>query len=67
MTSKIYKNYIAGEFLSSDRLFDDINPVDGSLIARVAEADKQMVEKAVGAAKIALKGEWGTIPLIERL
>ena len=66
MTSKIYKNYIAGEFLSSDRLFDDINPVDGSLIARVAEADKQMVEKAVGAAKIALKGEWGTIPLIER-
>ncbi|MFQ3362344.1 MAG: aminomuconate-semialdehyde/2-hydroxymuconate-6-semialdehyde dehydrogenase, partial [Woeseiaceae bacterium] len=62
MTSKIYKNYIAGEFISSDRFFDDINPVDGSLVARVAEADKLMVEKAVVAAKMALKGEWGKLP-----
>ncbi|MFQ3334412.1 MAG: aminomuconate-semialdehyde/2-hydroxymuconate-6-semialdehyde dehydrogenase [Woeseiaceae bacterium] len=66
MTSKIYKNYIAGEFISSDRFFDDINPVDGSLVARVAEADKLMVEKAVVAAKMALKGEWGKLPLVER-
>ena len=66
MSIKIYKNYIAGEFISSNRLFDDINPVDGSLIAKVAEADKVMVENAVIAAKIALKGEWGRISLLER-
>ena len=66
MSIKIYKNYIAGEFISSNRLFDDINPVDGSLIAKVAEADKVMVENAVIAAKMALKGEWGRISLLER-
>tara|TARA_B110000008_G_scaffold63722_1_gene63834 strand:- start:1422 stop:2882 length:1461 start_codon:yes stop_codon:yes gene_type:complete len=66
MSIKIYKNYIAGEFISSNCLFDDINPVDGSLIAKVAEADKVMVENAVIAAKMALKGEWGRISLLER-
>ena len=66
MTSKIYKNYIAGEFVSSDRLFDDINPVDGSLIAKVAEADSAMVDRAVIAANGALKGDWSHMPLAER-
>jgi len=66
MTSKIYKNYIAGEFVSSDRLFDDINPVDGSLIAKVAEADSAMVDRAVIAANVALKGDWSDMPLAER-
>ena len=37
MTIKIHKNYIAGEFISSDHLFDNINPIDGSLISRMAE------------------------------
>ena len=36
----ILKNYVAGEFITSDNLFDDINPVDGTLVAKVAEAGK---------------------------
>ena len=66
MTTKIYKNYIAGEFISSERLFDNINPVDGSLIAKVAEADSAMVNRAVMAANAALKGDWRDMPLAER-
>ena len=59
MTSPVLKNYIAGEFLSSKKQFEDINPVDGSLVAMVAEADREMVDTAVQAGREALKGEWG--------
>jgi len=66
MSQKIYKNYIGGEFVSSKDLFDDINPVDGSLVAKVAEADLSMVDAAVKSARQALNGEWSDISLKER-
>ncbi|MBT5187851.1 MAG: 2-hydroxymuconic semialdehyde dehydrogenase [Kordiimonadaceae bacterium] len=62
----ILKNYVAGEFITSDNLFDDINPVDGTLVAKVAEADHDLVNKAVQSAKSALKGEWGSIDVKKR-
>jgi hypothetical protein len=37
VTSTVLKNNIAAEFLSSKKLFEDINPVDGSLVAMVAQ------------------------------
>jgi len=61
----ILKNYIGGEFLSSDLLFDNINPVDGTIINQVAEADQNLVDKAVVAARKALKS-WANMPLSQR-
>ena len=53
------KNFVDGEFVSGERLFDDINPADGTLIARVAEAGPEVVDAAVQAARRSLKGDWG--------
>jgi len=62
----ILKNYVGGEFVSSDILFDNINPVDGSVINQVAEANAEIVDQAVTAAKKALHGEWASMPLAQR-
>ena len=61
-------NFINGEYRpGSGRVFENISPVDGSVISLVHEAGKQDVDDAVKAAKAALKGPWGTMPLAERL
>ncbi len=59
MKSPAIKNCIAGGYTSSKKQFEDINPVDGSLVAMVAEADREMVDKAVRSGREALDGEWG--------
>ena len=60
------KNYVAGEFVTSGKVFDDINPVDGTLVARVHEADAATVDAAVTAARAALDGPWGSMAPAER-
>ena len=60
------KNYVAGQFVSSDAQFDDINPVDGSLVAKVHEADRATVDQAVAAARDALHGPWGMLSAADR-
>ena len=60
------KNYVAGRFLESDKQFDDINPVDGTLVGSVHEADPAMVDNAVAAARKALHGPWGAMSAPER-
>lgn len=60
------KNYIAGQFEGSSDTFDDINPVDGSLVGRVHAADRDMVNRAVAAARAALQGPWGRMSGAER-
>jgi aminomuconate-semialdehyde/2-hydroxymuconate-6-semialdehyde dehydrogenase len=60
------KSYIGGKFLISGSKFEDINPVDGSLIAMVAEADAEMVDNAVRAGRAALNGPWGSASAEER-
>ena len=60
------KNYVAGQFVASESQFDDINPVDGSLVAKVHEADQATVDQAVAAAKEALHGPWGALATAER-
>src|SRR5262245_45435903 len=54
------KNFVDGAFVSGEKQFDDINPADGTLIARVAEASPEVVDAAVQAGRRALKGEWGS-------
>jgi aminomuconate-semialdehyde/2-hydroxymuconate-6-semialdehyde dehydrogenase len=62
-------NFINGEYRpgGSGRTFDNISPVDGSLISTVHEADASDVDAAVQAARAALTGPWGTMPLADRL
>jgi aminomuconate-semialdehyde/2-hydroxymuconate-6-semialdehyde dehydrogenase len=60
------RNYIGGEFVATERRFDAINPVDGSLVARVHESDRAEVDRAVAAARGALRGPWGAMSAAER-
>ena len=66
MQPRDIKNYVAGKFVVSKTQFEDINPVDGSLIARVHEADRTTVDRAVEAARAALAGTWGALSTAER-
>ncbi|NDZ18362.1 2-hydroxymuconic semialdehyde dehydrogenase [Variovorax sp. WS11] len=61
-------NFIDGEYRegSGGRSFDDINPVDGSLIDKVSEAGREDVDDAVRAARQALQGPWGFLKLAQR-
>jgi aminomuconate-semialdehyde/2-hydroxymuconate-6-semialdehyde dehydrogenase len=60
-------NYIDGQFVRGKREFADLNPADGSVIAKVAEADQDLVDDAVRAARKALQGEWGRWGIRERV
>jgi aminomuconate-semialdehyde/2-hydroxymuconate-6-semialdehyde dehydrogenase len=60
------KNYVAGQFVASSSRFDDINPVDGSLVAMVHEADRAIVDQAVAAAREALHGPWAALSVADR-
>jgi aminomuconate-semialdehyde/2-hydroxymuconate-6-semialdehyde dehydrogenase len=59
-------NFIDGQFVRGKREFADLNPADGSVIAQVTEADESLVDDAVGAAREALRGEWGRLGIRER-
>lgn len=65
MAEKIL-NYIDGKFFDSEKSFDNINPVNGSVANQVAEATKDQVDMAVKAAHKALAGEWGNCTPAQR-
>lgn len=60
-------NFIHGEYVSSAQTFDKHSPVTGAVIAQVHEADQDMVNAAVGAARAALQGPWGRMSVAERV
>lgn len=66
MTTTSIRNYINGRFVDGVAGFDDINPIDGSLVATVHEADKGLVDEAVRAARTALSGPYGAMTVTER-
>jgi aminomuconate-semialdehyde/2-hydroxymuconate-6-semialdehyde dehydrogenase len=59
-------NYIDGQFVRGKRDFADVNPADGSVIAQVSEADEDLVDRAVRAARKSLRLEWGRLSVRER-
>jgi aminomuconate-semialdehyde/2-hydroxymuconate-6-semialdehyde dehydrogenase len=63
------QNFIDGEYVTnaSGRTFEKRNPVDNSLVGVVHEAGKPEVDAAVAAARAALAGPWGTMPVTERV
>lgn len=63
---KLLRNFVGGEFVAGTREFDDINPADGTLIAKVAEADRDLVDRAVGSARMAVTGEWSKFGVRQR-
>jgi len=59
----ILTSYINGKFVDSKHYFNNINPVDGSTISKVSEADHHMIDGAVEAAK---NSEWSQLTVNER-
>jgi aminomuconate-semialdehyde/2-hydroxymuconate-6-semialdehyde dehydrogenase len=62
-------NFVDGRYIDSGgdvESFDDVDPVDGKVIARVDEAGREVVDRAVTAARRALEGPWGTSTVAER-
>lgn len=60
------RNYVDGEFVSTDKRFDNISPLNGKVLAQVHEADAALVDRAVQAARKALAGPWGRMSVEER-
>jgi aminomuconate-semialdehyde/2-hydroxymuconate-6-semialdehyde dehydrogenase len=60
------RNYIDGEPVAGVRWFEKRSPVDGRVVARVAEAGAAEVDAAVRAARAALAGPWGRLGANER-
>jgi len=63
---KVIQNYIDGKFVAGQHEFADVNPADGSVIAQVTEADRNLVDRAVQSARTALAGQWGRASVRER-
>ncbi|PTQ73538.1 2-hydroxymuconic semialdehyde dehydrogenase [Celeribacter persicus] len=61
-------HFINGEFTpgTSGKTFDNISPVTGKKIGIVHEGLKPEVDAAVKAARAALHGPWGYMPMAER-
>jgi len=57
---------IGGEFTRSGRSFENTNPVNGRILCTVTEADAALVDRAVQAARAALRGPWGRMTTPER-
>src|SRR5450432_678856 len=55
-----------GEFVRGKCDFADVNPADGSTIAQVSEANEDIVDRAVCAARKALRGDWGRLTARDR-
>lgn len=62
----IFRNFVGGEFVGTGQRFPDVNPADGTTVAEVTEADRSLVDRAVDAARAALRGEWGRMPIAQR-
>jgi len=62
-------NFVNGEYIknASGKTFEKRTPIDNSLVGTVYEAGKPEVDAAVAAARAALDGEWGALPVNERV
>ncbi|HJX78131.1 2-hydroxymuconic semialdehyde dehydrogenase [Glutamicibacter sp.] len=66
MALDLIRNFVGGEYLDGGSGFDNINPVDGTVVSSVMEADRGIVEKAVAAARKSLSGPWGRYTASQR-
>lgn len=63
-----YELFIGGEFVepAKGRYFETVNPATEEVIAEVAEATQQDVDRAVKAARKAYEKSWSKLPAKER-
>ncbi|AXF56966.1 aldehyde dehydrogenase [Salicibibacter kimchii] len=59
-------HFINGQYIKSGNYFENINPASEKVLGIVSEGDREDVDKAVAAAREALKGPWGGISRRER-
>lgn len=60
------RNYVNGRFVATTQTFENISPLTGESLGVVYEADKNLVNEAVSAARQALTGPWGNMNVNER-
>lgn len=63
---RLLRHYVDGKFVAGDITFADVNPANGSEIARVCEADAAAVDRAVRAAQTAQEAGWRDISPSQR-
>src|SRR5689334_25224417 len=51
---------------ASGKTFETYNPATGEVLARVAEGDREDIDRAVRAARRAFEGPWSTLTTSER-
>ncbi len=68
MTSREILHFIDGAYTagSSGRMYENINPVDGSVISHICEGGRDDVDQAVSAARRALAGPWRDMTVQQR-
>jgi aminomuconate-semialdehyde/2-hydroxymuconate-6-semialdehyde dehydrogenase len=66
---KEIKNFIDGSYVTnlSGKTFEKRTPIDNSVVGLVYEAGEPEVDAAVAAARAALHGPWGTLPVNDRV
>jgi len=60
-----YRQYIGGEWIGSDRLFDDLDPYRGTVMARIPAGTRADAARAVDAAAAAFPA-WAELPPAEK-
>src|SRR6201996_5559498 len=60
-----YQQYIGGEWTGADRLFDDLNPFTGKVMARIPAGTRADAARAVDAAAAAFPA-WAAMPPAEK-
>lgn len=66
---KEIQHFIDGSHCSSESgdVFQDVDPATGRIIGNVALGGQPEIERATAAARAALDGEWGYMPIAERM
>ncbi len=64
---KQFLNFINGEFVATQKTFENRAPADNHVIGLVHEAGQAEVDAAVNAARAAMNGEWGKMSVVKRV